>query len=268
MNGDRIGDERAWWGRWSFALGQTRHWRIGPLDLWIQFLGREWLVRRSRGDDPLDESLAVASDLAVDESRTLEVDRVVGEPSMSELSLSPRLADRAVVVRPRDAFHVLEGCTVSLFVSSPLWVAIEIGDVGGELLLEMPTFRPSDTWFGPSNLSGDAAYAVSTSCRVDLDGLPIRPHRAVSPLRIHNPGPGRLTFERLAVPVPNLSLYRGHDGRLWTEALAVRHRDEGGGLADIELRPGAPEEAGEAEKISAPREDATEGIFRVFDALF
>jgi hypothetical protein len=109
---------------------------------------------------------------------------------------------------------------------------------------------------------------VSTSCHVDLDSLPLRPHRAVTILRIENPGPDRLTFERIGVPVSNLSLYASRHGQLWTEALALRRRDEGGGLADIEVLPGAPAEAGGAELAALPREVAGARILRVFDSLF
>jgi len=44
------------------------------------------------------------------------------------------------------------GEQASVYVSSPLWVRIETGKPA-KLLCELPTFRPSDTWFGPNTIS-------------------------------------------------------------------------------------------------------------------
>ena len=259
----------AWWGKWHLELGETRFWRVGPLELWVERRRHEWLIRRRRSGDPMDSALEVATERTPPEDdASLEIDRVAGEETDGRLTLSPRLADRAVIVRPRSPFHALEGAKVDLFVSSPLWVRVATGPDGDLDLLDLPTHRPSDTWFGANTLTGHKAYAVSASCRVDLEGLPVRPHRAVTPLRIKNPGPGALDFVRIAVPVPNLSLYAGEGGRLWTETLKLTRRDDNHGVADAEVQAGAPAQAGESQLVAPPREVAGTRILRVFDTLF
>lgn len=270
----------SWWGDYSLAVGDVRRWRIGPLDLWIALHRYEWLIYSRQGDDPLDSSLEIATPVAEAPPRdpSIEVTRVGTAGTHDGVVLEPRLADRTIIVRPRDTFHVVEGSSVELFVSSPLWVAIHArggsnagggdGETKGGKLAELPTYRPSDTWFGPSTLQGEAAYAVSTTCRVDVENLPVRPHRAVTPLRVENPGPGELAFQRLAVPVPNLSLFAGQGGRLWTEALQVKRSEEGAGLGELEVVKGAPGAAGSSEQISPPRQATPRRMMHMFDGIF
>lgn len=183
------------------------------------------------------------------------------------LRLLPRLADRPIVVQPRDPFHILADTSVELFVSSPLWLSIESAGPKEARMVEYPLVRPSDTWLGPSTLMGQVAYSVSTSCRVDLEGMPFRPHRAITPLMISNRGRDRLTFERIAVPIPNLTSYRDQQGQVWTESLEVTRRGSGPGSTETEVVPGPPRYARDGEVIARPREDPESGILRVFDAL-
>lgn len=266
-----MGDDTrlAWWGEWDFGPRQRRHWRVGPLDLWIQRLEHEWLFERARSDDPLDASLSVARvDSAAVASADAEIDRVATDATRARIALTPRLADRDVIVRPAQTLHVLPGTRIRLFVSSPLWIRIGLSSGDAMQLLELPIYRPSDTWFGPSTLSGKRAYAIQTSCRLDVSSLPFRPHRAVTPIEIDNASEDRLIFERLAVPVTRLSLYRSEDDRLWTDSLQVRHRQPGSGLADVSTRPGGPSEAGACELVSGPREVDSAGVLRIFEELF
>lgn len=263
---------RAWWGTSTFALEQQRHWQIGPLDLWVKRLQREWLVQRRHGLDPLDSSLVIAAEASVDPGSEgegkVEVDRIVGEESCADLMLAPLLADRPVVVRPAHPLRVLAGTRIQLFLSAPLWVRLSLSGPNDSVLLEVPIFRPSDTWFGPSTIEGVPAYAVSTTCRLDVAGLPVRPHRAVTSVLIENRAKEPLVFERLSVPVGRLSLYAAAGSRLWTDTLAVKHHEPGSGLADVQTLAGPPQEAGEYELLAGPRETGSGEMLRVFDQLF
>lgn len=274
----------SWWGEWEIAEGQARYWRIGPFELWIERQRHEWVIKRRQGKDPVDSTLEIATDRPVSEGDEthLEIDRVAANSDDRVVSIRPQLADRTVVVHPRSPFHILEGASVELFVSSPLWVSIAVhsgpqsktqsalssGEDAGNRreVMDVPAFRPSDTWFGESTLVGESAYAITTSCRVDIEGLPLRPHRATTPILIDNHGSDRLTFERIAVPVRNLSLYRGTDGQLWTEALKLTRKEEGSGVAETEILREPP--SGTSVPISQPRQSESARIQRVFESLF
>ena len=52
------------------------------------------------------------------------------------------------------------------------------------------------------------------------DGL-VRPHRAVTPVEIHNRGTDMLRIERLKLPMQHLALFVAPDGRLLSEAVQL-----------------------------------------------
>jgi hypothetical protein len=78
----------------------------------------------------------------------------------------------------------------TIFVRSPLWLRIEVGDAL-IALQEVPMLRPSDTWFGPTTMEGELCYASQTYARLNLEKLPIGPHHAGTQVTIqiegHNP---------------------------------------------------------------------------------
>ena len=73
---------------------------------------------------------------------------------------------------------------MTIYVSSPVWIRLETAT--GTLLDELPTIRQSDTWHGPNTREGELCYASRTFCRTNIDALPIRQNRALSPVIIYN----------------------------------------------------------------------------------
>nr|MBC8426502.1 hypothetical protein [bacterium] len=41
----------AWWGQFEFAAGETRTWRLGPLEMWISRTAAEYRVAVRRDPD-------------------------------------------------------------------------------------------------------------------------------------------------------------------------------------------------------------------------
>jgi len=151
-----------WWGRRRVPVGSSGRWRIGPLTLWIQRLDGEWRIAHDSSGDPQDVSLQ--EELPADAGDLLLMDgvtRYVVAGKSEEIVLSAALADRAVVTSSEKPLGVPPGEQVSVYVSSPLWVRIETGRPA-KLLCELPTFRPSDTWFGPNTIDGELCYASRT----------------------------------------------------------------------------------------------------------
>lgn len=280
----------SWWGELQLAPGDTRRWRIGPLTLWLTRLAHELQVAHASDDDPLEGQLEAAVPCAPEEvpddaSRM----RFAFSGRGGRLRLQPLLAERAVVVHPESPLLLPPGENATLFVSSPVWLALQFG-APPRTLLELPSLRPSDTWFGPDTRVGELCYAMKTAGRLSLDELPLRPHRAITPVRIRNRAPDALLLERLKVPLPYLSLYR-RGGRLWTNHLTLV-REQDGDLAALQLGRGAPEEAGtlapekspeprpetgpaagpeadRAERLAPPREAAGSSmVLRAFSRLF
>jgi hypothetical protein len=261
--------EHVWWGSWKMAAGETRRWRIGPTTLWIQWTRYELHIVQEIGDDPLDTALEIANSVTLDTLERVGMpERFVRRQRANTLLLSPALADRAIVTRPETPFYISPGEEVLLYVSSPLWVHIEL-DPPRQLLRELPTFRPSDTWFGPSTITGELCYASRTHCRLELEDLPFRPHRAVTPVFIHNQVNASLLLERLSIPVPYLSVFLGSDGHLWTQAIKITREDEKEGLAQLAIEKGPPGNTPEAQRIAGPRQESAASLLvRAFSKFF
>ena len=241
-----------WWGTYDFKEGETRCWRLGPFSMWVNRLAAE--VRVTTQIDPAGDPVTILDgnrecDPASADAETV---RYGVRDRVHKLEIAPTTADRAVIVKSEDTFIVPPGGTVTAFVGSPIWVRVQLASPLRPLH-EVPTQRPSDTWFGPSTLEGEICYAVRTSVRYNLENVPVRPDRVVSVVHVINRADSPLPLARLRLPLPHLSLYASGDGRLWTESVTL-DRQQHGDLAEIKLGKSAPREAGECVHVSGPRE--------------
>jgi hypothetical protein len=261
----------AWWGRHALAEGRRGLWRIGPLDLWLErsagaiqlltVVSRDVLEPTSRVQVPARRRLP---DPATMDERL----RFIGTGLGSDVAVVPALADRLVVSRPESPLRVPTGERATLYVSSPLWIRVQLD--GGRLLHERPAYRLSDTWVGSSTRDGELAYASRTHGRLDWRGLSVTRHRAVTPVHIENRGDDTLLLERVNLPIPRLALYLGDEAApLWTQPVHLE-RSEKSGLADVRLENGPPEEAGDAAtELASPRQNGERHfVSRAFNALF
>jgi hypothetical protein len=258
---------RRWWGTHAIPLGSSGYWQLGPLKLWVRRGEREWQIARQRGDDPLEDALAVQVPSELEASDEASFTRHALRKTGEDVSLLPALPDRSLVVRPVAPFYLPSGEETTLFVSSPLWVQMQVQRPPIPLEDE-PIFRPSDTWFGPTTLAGELCYATTTGARLELEELPLRPHRAVSAVRIRNRARSELFLERLKLPTMNLSLFYSASGHLWTQALTL-DREEDGEHASVQLENTPPANVGRTEIVAQPRQRVGKGfLLEAFGGLF
>lgn len=262
---DRIG---VWWGKFTLTGDQSGFWRIGPMKLWLRRLLNEWRIAHCSEGDPNDGALEVRLPVEPREpGAEFEVVRFFFRQPPDDLSLLPAPADRPVIIRSETPLCIPANEEITLYVSTPLWVRLQVGRPE-KLLLELPLYRPSDTWFGPNTREGEIAYAGRTQGRLHLEDLPFRPHRAVTPVLIRNLAEESLLLERINVPVPYLSLFSAADGGLWTQGLTLEREAEKG-LAVIYLDKDPPRQAPDARPVCGPRERAEQNLLkRTFGALF
>ncbi|MDZ7799752.1 MAG: hypothetical protein U5K81_03015 [Trueperaceae bacterium] len=259
---------RPWWEPCRFEIGEVRRWRIGPITVHAERHAREWRVWHQGGDDPLDDTLEVAAPESRNEASTrgeATAMRYAFAQAPPRVALEPRLADRPMIVRPAEGVVVAANESTQLYVSTPLWASVTTLDPR-HALREMPCYRPSDTWFGPDTVDGELCYASRTTGRTDLEALPMRPHRAVTPIRIEESAGVPLPVERLKVPVDLLPLYATDRG-LWTPRVTLV-RGASGDVADVRIDKEPPRMAGNARRIAEPRR-RSEGLLtlRTFSQL-
>lgn len=261
-----------WWGAFALEPGQGGRWEIGPSTLWLYRTVQEWRVLHRPSSDPATvDPMPNRSDAAVplpdDEMQVvlnaqdedLQTSRYSFRRAERRVALEPALADRPVVSRPEHPLYVPPDESVTLYLSTALWIRVTLPD-SDRRLQEAPSFRMSDTWFGPSTVSGEFCYATRTAGRLQLDNLPRRYHRAITPLQIRNNATDALALERVQIPTPHLALYTTPNDMLWTQGVTMTRSESREG-AGVQIRSGPPSDAKEAELIQEPRETDKKSLF-------
>jgi hypothetical protein len=240
-----------WWGEMELTPGELRHWHVGPYRLWVRAMALEWRLWSLSSVDAMGEEVvlgAEAQDAEVPAEAALT--RVGLSSARPVLELRPALADRDVVVRPDTPVAVPAGVRLELYVTTPVWIVARAG--GNVPLLDEPSLRLSDTWFGPNTLEGELAYAIRTAARLELEELPRRPHRAITKVVVVNGARETLVLEKLKVPVAGLVLYTSQRSGLWTDQVTLE-RKQGGGVAEASVGAGPNVPGVDAERIAEPR---------------
>lgn len=248
------------WGNFEIETDQAGRWRFGPCTVWIKRTAKEWQVAVENGRDYLstnaDVSLPTKDEWPPPDHAAYS--RFAFSETSRKLTLWPELSPISVVFSPETPVLVTRGEHVTLYVSTPLWVRLETGDPP-VLLSEFPTYRPSDTWFGPNTREGEHCYAVRLSGRLHLNDLPPRAHRAVTPIQIRNRSPEILNVEQVRLPVQLLSLYRSGDGMLWTQPVVLERDAEGTG-AVLHLKEHFEPDVKDLELVRTARERQADGF--------
>lgn len=277
--------EAVWWGAVDVPSGGAAVVEVGPARVVAQRRAHEWRVYVERDDHwaearPARARRIVRGDADAVPDATPAMRASFADPP-GHLVARAAQSDRPVVVRPESALTVQPGEAVTLFVSTPVWVALAVSrkrprtrgkqsasDTELLRLFEVPAERFSDTWFGPNTRVGELCYATRSSGRLDLADLPQRPHRIVTPVRIENKAADALEFQRVQVPLPQLAVYRDADGALWTNGVTLT-RETGGDLAAVRVDATPPRSAaGGVERLSDPRVVMTgSSVVRAFGRL-
>lgn len=255
-----------WWGIFKFNLQQSREFQIGPLSLNIMRLNGEWVISHVYASEVEDNDSL--KDARLSEKTSTDCARYILSDTSGQLTITPLLADRQIISRPITPFNLAAGEEVTLYISSPLWIDIYIGESQIKKLNSLTSQRMSDTWFGPSTLEGELCYASNTHCRMSLDELPYRPHRAITPVLIKNQADTTLFVERLNLPAPLLQLYASANNQLWTPKVTLI-REKDGDMASLKIDSSPADEATDAFKICEARKSLSDGaLFRAFNAIF
>jgi len=260
-----------WWGDIAFNLLQRRSWAFGERKVFIQRLPHEWNIWNIGTETEIETeglSTLICGESDVQEQLDdARLSRYLQASTTDHIRVLPALADRSIVARPSVPLRLLGGEHARIYVSTPLW--FRAFALPTQLsLLDVPFWPPSDSWFGPSTREGEMCYAKYTDARLQLNLLAQRPHRAITPISIHNKQQETLLIERLNVPVPLLSLYKHSERGLWTEAVTVT-REENDDRVELHLEKEAPSEVPGAHLVAGPRIASEQGtLVRSLSSLF
>ena len=245
------------WQPMSFQMQDAVRYDMGPLSLIISRREEEWRFRYQVGSEALREVMRCAPS-TVDgviehDGKEDSIERVAAhdDADVREIQLQPLLADRFVSARPEIPFTVAAGSYASVFVTTPLWLRV-MRLPERSPLIELPSFRPGDTWMGPSTGDGPLGYASRIAGRLSLEHLRLSPMRAISLVTLKNSGSAPLFVPRIIIPAPELRLFMDEQGRFWSNEIHIT-RGKDGELSDITYFTRAPEAAGKTTVISEPR---------------
>lgn len=232
------------WKNYTIEEGETRYWRLGPLEIWAKRLAGEWqIAHRTEPGRSLDSRWSLA------ESAVLPPDvewlRYILDSPMSDpqLILRPEMPDRAIVSRPEEKLELPGGARARFVCGIPLWIRIEVGSEDQSEnfhLTTLPTRNLSKTWFGSPRI-GEPAYASPTRAVRDYRDLAPYGFRALCPVVVRNETRETLSVARICLRVNHLGLFQGED-YLWTNQVRATRQtltkpcrvryDDGPGIAE------------------------------------
>jgi hypothetical protein len=242
-----------WWGTFNLEQQKPRFWEIGSLLLGIEKKASEWRVISHSGDDPEKSAIRVGSEESPKfPKEIMPFKRFIHSETTATttVTLTPVLADRSQVSHADTPFFLPPNEHITIYVTSPIWVRIETGSPKHPLL-EIPTIRQSDTWHGTTTQEGELCYASRTFCRTNLNELPVRSNRVITPVIIYNNAKHAVMIDRLCLPLPHLSIYVAPNGSLWTEEIIFKN--EPNQKNTIKQGKGHPHIAPDAALITQPR---------------
>lgn len=200
--------------------GSCYFWQIGPLRLWVQNLGAEW-IEAHEYDAESEHYTSLVSARPAEKPPGLEWSRLICNEESSVLKLTPFLPDRPVVVGSKQTLKVLPGSDALFFVTVPMWISLCVGRHGASKLMEIPSVVLSNTWFGGLT-SGEFCYSLKTAAYRTVKDALVFANELICPVRVKNVATTALDFKRLCVHVEHLKIYGG-PVLLWTNEVAITH---------------------------------------------
>jgi hypothetical protein len=213
--------DNAWWLPVELEADSCWSFNIGPLSIYAKRQAQQWLLAYER-TSAVDGRELLSNSAAICMPPQLKAERYMFCQSPAALCLKPVLMDRPVVVKTLQPVHIPPAEQTTLYISSPVSVRVSLQQPE-YLLQEIAIARLSDTWFGPSTQVGELCYADKTHARYNKNELPLRPHRAITPVVIQNTSKQMLSLSKISIPVPYLAVYSSADGNLWTDPITLQH---------------------------------------------
>jgi hypothetical protein len=268
----RVMNDGDLWNKRPIGESQCFHFQLGPLEVYVTRYLREWQFFYRYAEQPLTDVVSAFEDEDPPKRGDMadfEHVRISDAHSTDDISLRLKLlpADRPVVARPSEPVYIIEKGSADWYVTTPAWIQF-VREPGGAVLQTIPTWRPTDTWFGPPTGSGPLCYASRTKAYHVLEELPHHALRIVTHTILKNSG-SALNVERIVVPTPNLKVWSNENGRLWTQSVTLE-RGADGQLTGARALHAPPDIAGNCTRVSDghPQDESRINLRGLMDTLF
>lgn len=244
-----------WWGTIDFPQGQTRLLQCADLQLHAQADSNQWLIDFvwQHENHHIAPECGVITETDSERRRENE-QRFVFARQPKQMVLQPCLADRPVMCRPVVSVSVLPLQEVTLYVCLPLWLQLLTPD-SEQPVLDIPSTRVCDSWFGPNTWEGVFSYASRVSDQLDIHPITNNKAMVAVEVRIQNQSPTLLTLDKISVPAPNLSLFADAKGQFWTPRITLVRGNHGDAILSIDEVMSCGLTESELQWVAKPRED-------------
>lgn len=231
MKQDTAQDKAIWWGETAIQSGKRLQLRCGDLQLDILPKDNEWLVQYQLSKDLVVFKAELSYNDETDDAIEFEnKQRFVSNALPDHVILQPALADRSITCKPKVTVSLFPKQQISLFVGLPLWLQLHMDGIE-TALLDIPTVRISDSWFGPDSRKGVICYASTNNEQLDLKPTVNHGTRVTLEVRVKNNSDAILSLDKLSIPVPHLALYVDKENEFYTRRMTLtREQDENASL--------------------------------------
>jgi len=255
----------------DLALESENYYKlqIGALELYFYHIEYEWLFyhRFLTSDEAKNEKKITLTKVKKIDREKLELKRFVQSNQAELIKVRPKLADRNIVAKPHEPVFLPSKQSIVLYISTPVWLAIFV-NYDDKSLLDLSTFQLPDTWFGPKPHVGELCYASRFSGRANLDLLPRRAGRIITPVKITNNGTDNLKLEKLSIPCDYLSIYLTQNDELWTPTLSVS-RETDSSKTQVKIEQALHPKLEGAKLLSEPKVSDKNGLLlKTINMLF
>lgn len=192
------------WKKYPIKVNQALGFKAGFAEVFVKHVSNGWLVKTASLAQAVDEMEANAIEDLLDDQEVLHF----YSGNSGELILVPALPNKAVVFRNNKNIKVSAGESTRLFFTIPLSMQFYFDEVKDEnRLIEVPTRRLSDTWFGEID-EGEPAYSIGSTYFKSISEAETRVWEALASVEIVNNTFGVLDLQRLILRVEEFNLYR------------------------------------------------------------
>lgn len=198
---------QSFWKKYALKANQTLEFKAGYANLIIKHESKGWLLKTSSLAEPVDELVAGEIGDLHDDQDVLHF----YSGNSGNLIVVPALPDKAVVFRNNKNIRISAGESTRLFFNIPLNLQFYFNEVKDEnRLIEIPTKRLSDTWFGEID-EGEPAYSIGNVYFKSIAEAETKVWEALTSVEIVNNTFGVLDLQRLIIRVEEFNLYRKGD---------------------------------------------------------
>lgn len=238
------------WGPLNLSPGQTTHRHIRRLRLWV----RREVGRSLFATDLVDGSGVEAVVSEARKSSEVPWQTIVGV-DQKEISLSPALPDKPVLLKAPHPVQILPSGELSLVIAVPVWIKLE----AGVTILDAETDPMLRTWFGDAQ-AGESAYALEIEDWMLASAAQRGAAHVHVPLRIRNDSQSLLSFQRLLVRVVHLSIF-SEGSTLFTNDVSVTFRSVNQ-YSQISFSNTSSLDGGGGRLVQEPRERVSDNLIR------